>query len=184
MILHGAATGALELRATDNGGFRLAGRFPYGAEAELVPGRFEVFEARAFSGRINDDGEDIHLLAGHSFDRPLASRASGTLEVRETDQALEIEARIEGGTTWAADFLAAHRAGLVRGLSPGFRVASGGDRVERRGNGILRVIERAELFEISTVTRPAFEAAQVEARSWQAGPPTWRTAMHPAMRWR
>ncbi|MET4104621.1 HK97 family phage prohead protease [Roseovarius sp. MBR-78] len=181
-MLWGVASGALELRQ-EAGGVRLSGRFPYGTETELVPGRFELFEARAFSGRI-EAGEDVHLLSGHDFNRPLASRQAGSLEIRETDQALEFEARIEGGTSWATDFLAAHKAGLIRGLSPGFRVAPGGEQIERRGNGLLRRITRAELFELSTVTRPAFEQAQVEARSWQADPHRQAVGAHPFKRWR
>jgi HK97 family phage prohead protease len=183
-MLYGAALGAgLELRAENDGGFRLRGAFPYAVEAELVPGRFELFEARAFAGRI-EAGEDVHLLSGHDYQQPLASRASGSLDITDTPEALVIEARIAGGTSWAADFLAAHRAGLIRGLSPGFRVPSGGDRIERRGNGVLRRIERAELYEISTVTRPAFEAAQVEARSWAADPLRQVVGSHHLSRWR
>ena len=121
-----------------------------------MPGRFELVESRAFAPRI-DAGEDLHLLAGHSFDRPLARRAAGSLTLRDTDQAREIEARIDGGTSWAQDFLAAHKAALIQGLSPGFRILRGGDRIERRGNGLLRRIERAELIELATVTRPAFD---------------------------
>ena len=180
-MLYGAATGALELRASD-GGFRLAGAFPYATEAELVPGRFEVFEAKAFAARV-EAGEDVHLLSGHDYNRPLASVRAGSLDVRDTPEALQIEARIEAGTSWAQDFLAAHRAGLIRGLSPGFRVSPGGEAVEPRGNGLLRRITRAELFEVSVVTRPAFEAAQIEARSWAAGT-CERSHIHPLARWR
>lgn len=165
-MLWGAATGALELRQ-ENGGVRVSGRFPYATEAELARGRFERIEARAFAERI-DAGEDIHLLSGHDFEKPLASRQAGTLTIRDTDTALEIEATLSDGTSWARDFLEAHRAGLIRGLSPGFRVPPGGERIERRGDGILRRIERAELFEISAVTRPAYSAAQIEARAWAA----------------
>ena len=73
------------------------------------------------------------------------------------------------GTTWTRDFLAANAAGLIKGLSPGFRVAPGGDVVERRGDGILRTVRAAELLELSAVTVPAYPSAQIEARNWQAG---------------
>jgi uncharacterized protein len=181
-MLWGAASGALELRATDNGGVRVSGRFPYATDTELAPGRFERIEARAFAGRI-EAGEDIHLLAGHDYGKPLASRHAGTLEIRDTPEALEIEANLSAATSWAADFLAAHRAGLIRGLSPGFRVPAGGERIERRGDGVLRRIERAELFEFSAVTRPAYPAAQIEARAWQPGAGA-DTRFHPLKRWR
>lgn len=122
--------------------------------------------ARAFADRI-ERGEDIHLLAGHDFNRPLASRAAGTLQLRDTDTALQIEATIDGQTSWARDFLAAHASGLIRGLSPGFRVPRGGERIERRAAGTLRTITAADLFEVSAVTRPAYSAAQIEARAWE-----------------
>ena len=167
MMLWGAALGALELRS-EGGATHLRARFPYGAETELAPQRREVFAPNAFRSRI-EDGSEIHFLAQHDYSKPLASTAAGTLRLRNTDVALEIEATIDGATSWAADFLAAHRAGLVRGLSPGFRVPTGGDRVERRGADYLRTVARADLFELSAVTVPAYPAAQIEARAWNIG---------------
>jgi uncharacterized protein len=180
-MLWGAATGALELRATD-GGFRIRGAFPYGSDTELAPGRSERIEARAFAARI-EAGEDIHLLSGHDYAKPLASRHAGSLQITDTGEGVQIEAEISAGTSWAADFLAAHKAGLVRGLSPGFRVSPGGERIERRGDTVLRSITRAELFELSAVTRPAYSAAQIEARSW-AAETSLRKDNHHLKRWR
>lgn len=181
-MLWGAATGAMELRATE-GGFRLRGAFPYATETELAPGRAERIEARAFAERI-EAGKDVHLLANHEYGKPLASRHAGTLTLTDTDTALEFEAEIADGTTWARDFLAAHKAGLIRGISPGFRVPAGGERIERRGAGLLRSITRAELMELSAVTRPAYPTAQIEARSWAADPVRQLGGVHPLNRWR
>lgn len=183
-MLWGASLGALELRS-EGGATRLRATFPYGAETELAPGRREVIAARAFADRI-EAGEEIHLLAGHDYEKPLASRAAGTLTLADTDAALVIEATIQSGTTWARDFLAAHASGLIRGLSPGFRVQSTGERIERRGDGLLRTITAAALFEISAVTRPAYPAAQIEARAWEAhqARQPYRGAVHPLNRWR
>lgn len=180
-MLWGVASGALELRQ-ENGGVRVSGRFPYATETELARGRFERIEARAFAERI-EAGADVHFLSGHDYEKPLASRAAGTLEIQDTPEALEFEARLSDGTSWARDFLEAHKAGLVRGLSPGFRVPAGGERIERRGDSLLRRIERADLFEISAVTRPAYPAAQIEARCWQAEM-SFRNDIHPLNRWR
>lgn len=183
-MLWGGNLGALEIRA-EGGATRLSARFPYGAETDLAPGRREVIAPRAFSARI-EAGEDIHLLAGHDYEKPLASRAAGNLTITDTDDALMIEATIDGGTTWARDFLAAHGSGLIRGLSPGFRVDQGGERIERRGAGVLRTITRASLFEISAVTRPAYPQAQIEARAWEAHQDRqpYRGAVHHLNRWR
>ncbi|MCB1343131.1 MAG: HK97 family phage prohead protease [Pseudooceanicola sp.] len=180
-MLHGGFNGTLELRS-EGGATRLRGRFPYGTATTLASGRQEQFAARAFAARI-DNGADIYLLSGHDFDKPLASRAAGSLDFRDDDDALTFEARIDAGTSWAADFLAAHKAGLIRGLSPGFNVPPGGERVERRGDGILRTVTSADLFEISAVTRPAYPEAQVEARSWETHQDR-QPYRGPALRWR
>jgi hypothetical protein len=193
MLWGGVANGGgLELRRDANGGARLTGRFPYGSETELAPGRAEVIEPRAFAARI-DAKADIHLLAGHDYEKPLASRAAGTLSISDTPEGVVFEALVDAGTTWARDFLAAHAAGLVRGLSPGFRVSPGGERIERRGNGLLRRITAGELFELSAVTVPAYPAAQLEARNWTPDPSGLELVRHlmanpitinPNYRWR
>lgn len=179
-MLTGAMSGALELRAEDDGGARLAGRFPYGAEAELAPGRREVFAACSLEPRA-----DAVLLMHHDFARPLASVRAGTLTLRSEAEALILEARIApevARTSHGADALALIRAGLAVGLSPGFRVPRGGETVERRGDALLRTVRRAEMAEISIVTRPAFAEAGVEARCWQPQPQSRRG--HASMRWR
>ncbi|MFN3823590.1 MAG: HK97 family phage prohead protease [Pseudorhodobacter sp.] len=182
-MLWGDHAGSLELR-TEGGATRLTARFPYGRETEIAAGRHEVIAPRAFRNRI-EAGAEIHLLAGHDFEKPLASRSAGTLTVIDSDEALTLEARIEGGTSWARDFLSANASGLIRGLSPGFRVPVGGERIERRGAGILRTIASAELFELSAVTRPAYPAAQIEARNWQpVGDVAAQIVTHHLKRWR
>ena len=181
-MLWGAHHGSLELRS-EGGATRLSARFPYGRETEIAPGRFETIAPRAFAARLAS-GDDIHLLAGHSYDRPLASRSAGTLTLTDADDALALEATIEVGTTWARDFLAAHSAGLIRGLSPGFRVPRGGERIEQRSGGVLRTITGADLFEVSAVTRPAYPEAQVEARNWRATCDHTARAVHALNRWR
>ncbi|RWR14311.1 HK97 family phage prohead protease [Paenirhodobacter populi] len=182
-MLWGDHTGSLELRS-DGGTTRLTARFPYGRETEIAAGRREVIAPRAFRTRI-EAGDEIHLLSGHDYEKPLASRSAGTLTLTDSDDALTLEARIDGATTWARDFLSAHAAGLIRGLSPGFRVPSGGERIERRGADILRTIASAELFELSAVTRPAYSEAQIEARNWQpVGEVAERVVAHHLNRWR
>ena len=184
-MLWGAASGQLELRQTENGGFRIYGAFPYGVETELAPGRAERIESRAFASRLDDAGQDIHFLSGHDYAKPLASRQAGNLFIYHDAQAdaVQIAVDVKRGTSWANDFIEAYNAGLIRGLSPGFRVSPGGEKVETRGNVLLRSITRAELFEVSAVTVPAYSQAQIEARSWQA-PKLTNLANHHLNRWR
>lgn len=183
-MLFAFTAGELEVRA-EGGVTRLRASFPYASETELAAGRREVFAPHAFAASVGDGGHDVHLLVGHDFGKPLASRAAGSLRLRDSDSALEIEATIEAGTSWARDFMAAHAAGLIRGLSPGFRVPAGGERIERRGNDLVRTVTTAVLSELSAVTKPAYPQAQIEARNWKpeglshvAAPP------HALARWR
>jgi HK97 family phage prohead protease len=180
-MLAAAAAGALECRAEDDGTVRLSGRFPLGVEAELARGRREVFAPGAFHVR-----EDVYLLSQHRFAEPLASTGAGTLQVRQGEDALSFEATLSpdvAATSHAADAVRLIRSGLAVGLSPGFKVPAGGEVVERRNGDVVRTIVRAELHEVSVVTRPAFESAQVEARSWQASEAT-NCRRPAAWRWR
>lgn len=168
-MLYGAPT-TFEVRA-EGGATRLSGRFPYGAETTLGDGRRERFAAGAFRSRVAA-GANVFLLAGHDPEKPLASTEAGSLTLRDDDDALHIEARVAATTSWASDALAALAAGLTKGLSPGFRVAPGGDIVTRSDGGVLRTVQRADLFEISMVTRAAYDQAQIAARNWTPAPAT------------
>ncbi len=200
-MLWGGHNGSLELRKAGGGAVRLRGRFPYGKKAVLSDGgrnggrpRKEQFAPRAFSYNVEREDVDIMFLAGHRFDKPLASRAAGTLSLRDTDEALVMDATITEEvqqTTWARDFLAAFNAGLVAGLSPGFRLppqrtVPNAEKIEQEdpgeGNAIIRTIFAALLFELSAVTKPAYPEAQIAARSWDVAQPPRK--QHPALRWR
>ena len=213
MLFGGALTdGALELRRDDDGGVRLSGRFPYGPAAVLSDGgrtgrpRKERFAPRAFEYRVNKPDEDIHLLLGHDYDHPLASKKTGTLSLRDTAAALLFDARITpriAETSHARDALALIAAGLAVGISPGFRIpperavpdaeeidqeADDGTLDEQgqpRRGAIIRTIKAALLYELSVVTRPAYEDATVEMRNWDCRRivPV-KPRIHAAARWR
>lgn len=187
-MLWGGSKGGLEVRTSADGATVLRGRFPYAVPTLLQGGRDrrrEVFEARAFGASIADGG-DVHLLVHHNFDRPLASRGAGSLTLEDTDEALTFEATLAPemrAVGYVVDFLGTLGAGLVGGISPGFRVPEGGDFVKRDGGGIMRVVRSADLIEISAVTKPAYPAAQIEARNWTPDR-TGKPRLNAAQRWR
>jgi len=184
----GQPLGELELRQGGGGKRRIVGRFPYGSLATLSDGgrsgrpRKESFGPRAFSWRVEQPGEEIHLLAGHSYDAPLASKNNGTLHLRDSNEALVFEADIAPELERAPYFenlLAKLLAGLVKGLSPGFRLPP--ERVIRRElaekfeeeeidpakgqhGAIIRRIFSALLYELSLVAVPAYAESEVAAR--------------------
>ena len=170
----------LEIRA--KGGRRsLRGKFRYGSTATIADRgrvRKERFEPRAFQFAVDDPEREIHLLRGHSFDQPLASKRNGSLVLRETDDALEFEAILPdaaGQPTYMADTVRMVEAGLMAGVSPGFRVPPAtvvpdAERLEPEpGNpGVqIRVIRAAVLSELSLVTRPAYPDTEAAVRAMQ-----------------
>ena len=154
--------GSICVRSAGGSTAIISGAFPYEATARLAVAR-ETIQAGAFVDRIDDPEAEIHMLIGHDPGRPVASRRAGSLIVADAADALRVTATVDTTITWIADLVAAIRAGLIAGLSPGFRPT----KIERgrdgRGDPIQRVT-RAELIEVSAVATPAYEAATVEAR--------------------
>jgi HK97 family phage prohead protease len=204
-MLHGADIGTLELRASKNGARKIRGRFPYNKKAVLSDGgkrgrpQKEQFAPGAFSHSINSAEQEIHLLSGHDFAKPLASKNTGTLLFKDTVEALTFDAIIApevADTSYGADLLKLIGAGLVFGLSPGFRIPppaavppDQAEKVEEEppslGRAIIRTILEAILFELSIVTRPAYDEAQVEMRNWQVSDSGLVVPKpHPLARWR
>jgi uncharacterized protein len=186
-MLYGATFGTLELRQAGQS-TRLVGRFPYGQIAVLSDGgrtgrpRKEKIAPNAFAYRINQPDQEIHLLAGHDYNSPLASRAAGSLDLTDSADAVSFEARISpeiAGTSYGSDLLAQLAAGLVGGISPGFRLpparqVQNAETIEQEAvdeaNGnygaLIRTVNDALLYELSIVTVPAYKNTTVEERSW------------------
>jgi HK97 family phage prohead protease len=178
--------GELEVRRRSGGGRVVRGRFPYKKRAVLSNGGErgkpikEEFAPGAFAFRISNPKEDIHLLFGHDYDKPLASRLTRTLSLTDTVEALVFEAVITDKvqqTSYANDVLALIGAGLAVGLSPGFRVppkrtVPDAETITQEnpseGRAIIRTINHALLYELSVVTSPAYSETEVEEAGEEA----------------
>lgn len=158
----------------------IQGRFPYNETATIArTGRVrkERFASRAFDFTINQEPDrEINFLFGHSFNRPLASRKAGTFELVDRADGVDFVATLPPDgeqPSWIVDFLRAHRAGLVRGISPGFAVAprtavaNAEVAIPEPGNpGVfIRQINAAVLGEFSAVTRPTYDNTELAERS-------------------
>ena len=121
------------------------------------------------------------LLVGHSYDRTIADMRSGTLAVKHTRDAVELEAELPADDempSWVRDAVLAVKGKQLRGISPGFQVARGGEHLEREdpsaGDSMIRVIDDAVVFEYSLVARPAYAGTDVDARGDMPITPTRR----------
>ena len=137
--------------------------------------RKERFTARAFRYSVEDAQREINLLVGHSFDRPLASKLRGSLELVDGDDALSFRAMLppEGEQpSWMTDAVLAVKGGLMRGVSPGFNVPPAAavrnaeELLPEPGNpGVqIRQINDAVLYELSLVTRAAYADSEIDLR--------------------
>ena len=122
------------------------------------------------------DRANIHVLVGHDFDKPLGDLASGTARLESNRDGVAFEVDLpdpDQQPSWMRDAVQAVRGGLMRGVSPGFRippraVSPGAERlVPEPGNSsvMIRDIHDAILTELSLVTRPAYSGTDVELRS-------------------
>ncbi|WHZ37505.1 HK97 family phage prohead protease [Sagittula sp. MA-2] len=159
----------------------IAGAFPFNTLATIADRgrvRKERIAPGAFDWTLEKEDREVSLLLGHSFDRPLASRRNGSLTLRADDAALSFEATIDPAledVSHVRDALALLASGLVKGISPGFRVPPketlpDAERLDPEpGNpGVfIRTILQLVLYELSLVTRPAYEASQAELRAMQ-----------------
>ena len=133
----------------------------YGSEARILGFR-EQFQPGAF-GDVS--GLDVILNRQHDRRMPLARTGGGGLDLLDSAQRLEVRAELPA-TRDADDVLALIQAGVLRGLSLEFRAS------KERWNGSLRTIEKAKLFAVGVVDRPAYgdSAVQLAKRHKPAEP--------------
>lgn len=157
----------------------IRGRLPYG-DLAVISDRGKVRKERVLKGAwdytLSDPDLEVSLLYGHDFNMPLASRKAGSLVLTDTDEALTFAATIAPDlqdVTHIRDALALLAAGLVTGISPGFRVppketVPNNERLdpEPANPGVfIRTLLALVLYELSLVTRPAYAASQAELRA-------------------
>lgn len=176
----------LEVRAK-SGNRVISGAFKYGRTAVLSAGGLsgkplkEKMGPDAFGYTIRSTKDDISLLSGHSFDRILASRKNRSLKLSSDKKQVSFRAEISPEIEelgYVRDTLGQINAGLITGISPGFRIPPAravkepvketeepvNEKKGQHGATIL-TIRAAILYELSLVARPAYaSASEIEAR--------------------
>lgn len=150
--------------ATDSTSLRIGGyAAQFNKEATGLSFR-EVIAPGAFT-RTLQSGEPVFLLVNHDTDSlPLASTQSGTMALRQDETGLYMEADLDPNNPRAQELASAVSRGDVSKMSFAFTVEPGGDT---REDG-LRTLEDLNLFEVSVVTWPAYDATTVGMRTASA----------------
>ncbi|MED0667743.1 phage major capsid protein [Bacillus badius] len=116
----------------------------------------------AFAQAIKSSQKDIDFLAEHDSKKILASTRNGSLQLKEDESGLFMQAIITP-TSWGRDYYELINSGMLRNMSFGFRtIKDSWKRIE--ANLHERTIEELELFEVSVVKDPAYSQSTIAAR--------------------
>lgn len=134
-------------------------------EETVVGGQRERIERGAFEGRLDDD---VRLLFNHDSNTPFARTTNGTLQLSLDDNGLYYKADVID-TQAGRDLYAMVKRGDVSQSSFAFNIS------ERRFEDGVMVIEKVgQLFDVSPVTYPAYQATTVVARKQEENKETMR----------
>ena len=124
-------------------------------EETVVGGQRERIQRGAFEGRLEDD---VRLLFNHDNNMPFARTTNGTLKLTTDERGLYYKANIID-TQAGRDLYAMVQRGDVTQSSFAFSIS------ERSFDDGVMVIEKVgQLYDVSPVTYPAYEATSVVAR--------------------
>lgn len=132
----------------------------------VIAGLFEErLDPRAFNKTLAD-GADVRHLFNHDPNLVLGRTKSGTTRLRAVDTALQFETDVNQKDTDAMNLVARVERGDIDQSSFAMRVIDE-EWEHRDGELPRRVILEAQLFDVSTVTYPAYEAASTMVRAAQ-----------------
>lgn len=157
----GKRIGEVEFRASDKGVGNTVGYASiFDAEYE-DDWMIEVVRRGAFTRALNEK-QDVRSLIDHIPTLIVGRTKSGTLRLAEDDKGLYTETELPD-TTYAADLRAKMKRGDVDGMSFGFIVQN--QKFGTRNGKLYREILDVDLFDVSVVTFPAYDATSVQLRS-------------------
>lgn len=132
----------------------------FNSPSKDLGGFVEVIDPKALDGV---DLSNVIMLDQHDYSKPLASVKAGTLKLDTDDKGLHFTATLDDSVSYANDAYANVKSGNVDSMSFRFDVDDGGDTFTQDDQGnVTRTIKQVkDLFEVSTVTIPAYDDSNV-----------------------
>ena len=126
--------------------------------SELLWGEFvETFEKGAFTESLKNN--DVLALFEHDHAKLLGRTSSGTLSLFEDDEGLRFSLDLPNTQT-ASDLLESVKRGAISGMSFGFIATV--DEWNEESTPTQRTVKKAELFEITVTSIPAYPDSSLE----------------------
>jgi len=133
----------------------------FNKETELYPGFREKIAPGAFSESIKND--DVRALINHDPSLILGRNKANTLKLTEDEHGLRYEI-IPPDTQAARDLMISIKRGDINQSSFGFNILKRNVDINEEENEMTRTIEKAQLFDVSPVTYPAYPSTEVNVR--------------------
>jgi HK97 family phage prohead protease len=152
------AYSTMEVRAIGEGNSLVGYAAVFDSPSEPLPW-IEYVRKGAFAKTLKD-GADVRLLIDHEG-VPLARSKSGTLTMEEDERGLKVQADLDPTNPDAARIISAMRRGDISQMSFAFRTVKDSWSADRS----TRELKEVQLFDVSVVTFPAYEATVAELRS-------------------
>lgn len=133
----------------------------YNTLSQDLGGFKERFLPHAFA-RTLENGPDVLALAQHDETKVLGRRSAGTLKVEDDPWGLKVEIT-PPNTSYGNDIIESVRRKDISGMSFGFIAQD--EELIKEGDGWIREVRDADLYEISIVTSPAYLQSKIKVRS-------------------
>lgn len=140
----------------------------FNSPSKDLGGFVEVIDPKALD---DVDLSNVIMLDQHDYSKPLASVKAGTLKLDVDDKGLHFVATLDDSVSYANDAYQNVKSGNVDSMSFRFDVDDNGDQFtqDEQGNVTRTIKQVKDLFEVSTVTIPAYDDSnvQVDKRSYE-----------------
>jgi len=147
----------------DSGSIKVSGYAAVFNSETNIGGYFrEMIAPGAFSEAVTRD--DVMFLINHDG-LPLARTKSGTLTLREDETGLYMEAELDASDPEVKSIVPKMKRGDLDKMSFAFRATS--ETWDETGKVPMRTINKADLFDVSIVTYPAYQDTSIGLRSLQ-----------------
>lgn len=158
-----------ELRAAESESMTLTGYAAKFNSPSSIAGKFRETIAPGAFTRALAAKQDVRFLFNHDVNRVLGRTASGTLTLSEDSNGLLFRCQLDANNSDHTNIYSSVKRGDISECSFAF-LPNGekGEEWRQEPQGLLRTLKDVNLFDVSCVTRPAYNGTSVQARSEEA----------------
>jgi len=154
----------IELRQAEGEAPRLEGyAVVFGSMSRDLGGFREIIEQGAFAEALLS-GPDVRALFNHDSNMVLGRTTNGTLMLAEDAHGLRVSLAMPD-TAYARDVYKLVERGDVNQMSFAFKPRKGGETWATEQGQRVRRVRNSDIYDVSVVTYPAYEATSVAARA-------------------